>query len=215
MYSDNSILNEVNIINKVICFIIILISLVLCSDPVFMLFVDIFLLLITREYKKIFKVTVACVFFNILSIFYSQFLWISKIFILIIYFILLKRVTEAIELRYVLEYTLYRFKSKKITYRILYGIYFIKYYRNNLVRLFLLKDDYGLKYDFNLIKFILVKSFYKTKIQLEELMEINKFRFYNYYKDRTYIEKITWESWDVNYIIYHIVILLLTVFYGR
>jgi len=215
MFSDNSILKEVNIINKVICFIIVLVSLVLCDDPVFMLFVDIFLLLITREYKKIFKVTVISAFFTILSVFYSQFLWITKVLMLIIYFMLLQRVTKAIELRYVLEYTLYRFKSKKITYRILYGIYFIKYYKDNLIRLFLLKDDYGLKFDFSLIKFILIKSFYKTKYQLTELMEINKLRFYNYYKDRSYIEKISWESWDVNYNIYHIIILLLTYFYGR
>jgi len=215
MFSDNSILKEENIINKVICFIIVLVSLVLCDDPVFMLFVDIFLLLITREYKKIFKVTVISAFFTILSVFYSQFLWITKVLMLIIYFMLLQRVTKAIELRYVLEYTLYRFKSKKITYRILYCIYFIKYYKDNLIRLFLLKDDYGLKFDFSLIKFILIKSFYKTKYQLTELMEINKLRFYNYYKDRSYIEKISWESWDVNYNIYHIIILLLTYFYGR
>lgn len=215
MFNDNSILKEVNIINKVICFIFILVSLIICHDPVFLLFVGLFLMLITREYNYLFKTTIINIFFTILSIFFSQFLWISKIFILVTYFILLKRVTKAIELRYVLEYTLYRFQSKRITYRILYGIYFIKYYKDNIVRLFLLKDDYGLSYNFDLIKFIVVKSYYKTKNQLSELMEINKLRFYNYYKDRTYIEKISWESWDVNYIIYHIIILLLTVFYGR
>ena len=55
----------------------------------------------------------------------------------------------------------------------------------------------------------------KTKAELKDLMEINKLRFYNYSKERTYIEKPTWESWDTNYIVSHLIILLLTLFYGR
>lgn len=215
MFNDNSILKEVNIINKVICFLLVLVSLIICNDAIFLLFVDLFLMFVTREDSNLFKITIVNIFFTIISIFFSQFLWISKILVLITYFVLLKKVTKAIELRYVLEYTLYRFKNKRITYRVLYVIYFVKYYKDNLVNLFLLKDDYGLTYSFSLIKFIVVKSFYKTKNKLNELMEINKLRFYNYYKNRTYIEKITWESWDVNYMIYHIIILLLTIFYGR
>lgn len=215
MFNENSIINEVNVINKVICYLLVIICLFICNEPIFLLFVDIILLLITKQYLFLFKINVINTFFLVFNIFFSQFLWITKILTLIIYTILLKKVTKAVELRYVLESTLYRFQSKKITYHILYIIYFIKYYKNYLKHLFILKDDYGMKLNFEFTKFIIIKSYQKTKLVLDNLMEINKFRFYNYSKERTYIEKPTWESWDTNYLISHIIIFLLTVFYGR
>ena len=155
-------------------------------------------------------------FLSILSIFFPQILWITKIGILIIYTVLLKKVTQTVELRYVLESTLYRFQSKKITYKILYAIYFIKYFKKNIERMLVLKDDYSMPLNYKLIKFIIKHAYNKTKNQMEIFIEVNKLRFYNDSKNRTYIEKKeTWESWDTNYLIAHIIIMLLTVFYGR
>lgn len=215
MFNDNSIIKEVNIINKFICYLIVIISLLLCKEVLFLLFINLFLLLITKQYKKLFITNIINIFISLLAIIFPQILWITKLIILIIYTILLKKVTQAIELRYVLESTLYRFQKKKITYKILYFIYFIKYFKYNIRKLYILKDDYEIKVDFKFIKFLISKSYHKTKYQLTELMEINKLRFYNYTKDRTYIEKITWESWDTSYLISHIIIFLLTCFYGR
>jgi len=215
MFNENSIIKEVNIINKVVCYLLVIICLLLCNEPIFMLFINLFLLLITKQYQNLFKTSIANSFILIFCIFFTHLLWITKLLTLIIYTILLKKVTKATELRYVLESTLYRFQTKKITYHILYIIYFIKYYKNNLKKLLILKDDYSIKVNFNFIKFIIQKSYQKTKVELKDLMEINKLRFYNYSKVRTYIEKPTWESWDTNYIVSHLIILLLTVFYGR
>lgn len=215
MFNENSIIKEVNIINKVICYLLIIVCLFVCNESFFLLFVDLFLLLITRNYQKLFKINILNTILLVLCIFFSHFLWITKIITLIIYTVLLTRVTKAIELRYVLESTLYRFQSKKITYRILYMIYFIKYYINNIKKFLTLKDDYGIKINFEFIRFIFKKTYQKTKMELRSLMEINKLRFYNYSKDRTYIEKPTWESWDTNFLVSHLIIFLLTIFYGR
>lgn len=215
MFNDNSIIKEVNIINKVVCYLLVIVCLLVCSQPIFMLFVNLFLLLITKQYENLFKTNIINTGILVLCIFFPQFLWITKILTLVIYTILLKRVTKSTELRYVLESTLYRFQSKMITYRILYVIYFIKYYKNNIKKLLILKDDYGLKINFEFIKFIIRKSYQKTKVELKDLMEVNKLRFYNYSKERTYIEKPTWESWDTNYLVSHLIIFLLTLFYGR
>ena len=79
-----------------------------------------------------------------------------------------------------------------------------------------LKDDYSMPLNYKLIKFIIKHAYNKTKNQMEIFIEVNKLRFYNDSKNRTYIEKNeTWESWDTNYLIAHIIIILLTVFYGR
>ncbi len=216
MFNKNSIIKEVNIINKLVCYLLILIALIICREPIFIVFVNLTLLIITRQYSKLFKTNLVIMFLSILSIFFPQILWITKIGILIIYTVLLKKVTQTVELRYVLESTLYRFQSKKITYKILYAIYFIKYFKKNIKRMLVLKDDYSMPLNYKLIKFIIKHAYNKTKNQMEIFIEVNKLRFYNDSKNRTYIEKKeTWESWDTNYLIAHIIIILLTVFYGR
>lgn len=215
MFNENSIIKDVNIINKAVSYLIVIISLFICSEPIFMLFINLFLLLITKQYQNLFKTSIINIVIIILCIFFPHFLWITKILTLVIYTILLKKVTKSTELRYILESTLYRFQSKRITYHILYVIYFTKHYKSNIKKLLILKDDYSMKLDFGFIKFIIQKSYQKTKAELKDLMEINKLRFYNYSKERTYIEKPAWESWDTNYMVSHLIILLLTLFYGR
>lgn len=215
MFSKDSIINEVNIINKAVCYLLIVLGLIVCSEPIFLLFVNIFLLLITKQYENLFKINIINTIILILSIIYPQILWISKIGTLVVYTILLKKVTKLTELRYLLESTLYRFQQKQITYRILYIIYFFKYFKNNLNQMLLLKEDYGMKLNLKFVWFITKKSYQKTKDQLNELMQINKLRFYNYSKNRTYIEKTSWESWNNNYLFCHVIIILITFFYGR
>lgn len=215
MFNTDSIIKEVNILNKVVCYLIVFLSLLLVKEPIFIIFVNLFLLVITKQYSKLLKINIFNILVSLLSILFPQILWITKIVILIIYTILLKKVTKAIELRYVLESTLYRFQQKQITYRILYVIYFGKYFKNNIKRLMVLKDDYGLEYNVKFICFIVKQSYRKTKEQMKEFMQINKLRFYNDSKEKTYIEKNSWESWDNNYLIIHIIIFLLTCFYGR
>lgn len=215
MFNTDSIIKEVNIINKVICYVIVLISLLVCNEPIFIVFVNLFLLIITKQYDNLFKINIFIIAVALLGILFPQILWITKLGILIIYTVLLKKVTRAIELRYVLESTLYRFQQKKITYRILNIIYFGKYFKRNLKRLIVLKDDYGLNYNMKFIHFIIKKAYHKTKEQMKDFIQTNKLRFYNDSKNRTYVEKPTWESWDTNYLIIHIIIFLLTCFYGR
>lgn len=215
MFNTDSIINEVNIINKVICYAIVLITLLICREPIFIVFVNLFLLIVTKQYKNLFKINIFITAVTLLGILFPQILWITKLGIIIIYTALLKKVTKAIELRYVLESTLYRFQQKKVTYRILNIIYFGKYLKNNIKRLIILKDDYGLNYNMGFIWFMIKQAYYKTKEQMKEFIQMNKLRFYNDSKNRTYVEKPTWESWDTNYLIIHIIVFLLTCFYGR
>ncbi len=215
MFNTDSIIKEVNIMNKVICYAIVLFSLLVCKDSIFIIFVNLFLLLITKQYPNLFKINIFITAIALLTIVYPQILWISKLGILIIYTALLKKVTRSIELRYILESTLYRFQQKQITYKILCSIYFGKYFKKNLKRLMILKDDYGLNYSIHFVSFIIKKAYYKTKEQMKDFMQINKLRFYNDSKKRTYMEKPTWETWDTNYLLIHIIFALLTCFYGR
>ncbi len=214
MFLKNSMIQEVHIFNKVFCYLLVLIALMICRESYFILFVNFFLLLITKQYRNIFSFHLFVILMNILGIFFPQFLWITKLEILIIYTILLKKVTKTVELRYLLEATLYRFQSKKITYRILYLIYFGKYFRKNGEILYDLKKEYGFSnrgYLFN----ILQKAYHKTKIQMKDFLVVNQLRFYNDSKRRTDIEKRKWEPWDSNYLMIHLILFCFVFVYGR
>lgn len=215
MFSESSLIKEVNIINKFICYLLVIVGLILIKDPLFLVFVDIIFLLFSRYYKKTFIVNILMALFAFTTIFNPQFLWISKLFFLGLYTVLLKRVTELKDLRYVIESTLYKFNQKKITYRVFYGIYFLKNFKKHFNKMLLLSDDYEMKINPKLIWFIIKQSFNKAKLEKSTFEETNKLRFYNYSSTRTYIEKNTWESWDTTYLICYIIILLIVIFYGR
>lgn len=215
MFSDTSIIKNVNVLNKTICYILVLIMTIICKETLFTLFVDIFFLLITRKYKYLFRFNIFTTILILINIFFPHILWIIKLFLLIIYTILLSKVTELVELRYVIENTLYRFKNKKITYRLFYIIYFLKNFKRHFKRMIILKDDYEIKMNFKFLLFIIKESYIKASNSKKEFLETNDIRFYNISKERTYIEKLNWESWDTTYLLSHIIILVITFFYGR
>ena len=215
MFSKASIIKEVNIINKFVCYLIVIACLIILRDPMFLTFVDIFFLLLTKDNKKLFIYNILITIFTATTIFNPQFLWISKIFFLVLYTILLKNVTELKDLRYVIEFSLYKFNQKQITYKFFYAIYFLKNIKKNFKRMLLLSDDYQMKFTPKFIYFIFKQSIYKARLEKDNFEELNKIRFYNYSSKRTYIEENTWETWDTTYIICYVIILLLVIFYGR
>lgn len=215
MFSETSIIKEVNIINKVICYLLVIIGLFLIKDPMFIVLTNVILLLLTKNHKNIFIYNIVTTSFSVLTLLTVRGLWFDKVLLLILYTILLSKVTKLRDLRYVLELTMYKFKQKKITYKLFYGIYFLKNYKKHFRKMMLLKDDYSMKLDIKFIWFILKQSFLKAKEEEHSFEDVNKIRFYNYSKDRTYIEKNTWESWDTTYLICYIIILIIVIVYGR
>ena len=215
MFSETSILKEVNIVNKFICYLLVIISLILLKDPVFLTFVDGIFLLLSKNDKKIFVINILITIFSVTTIFNPQFLWISKLFFLALYTVLLKKVTELKDLRYVIENTLYKFNQKQITYKLFYFIYFLKNFKKSFNRMLLLSDDYEMKINPKFMWFVVKQSYNKAKLEKSNFEELNKIRFYNYSTTRTYIEENSWESWDTTYLICYIIILLIVIFYGR
>ncbi len=215
MFSETSIIKQVNILAKVICYLLVFIMMIIVKDPKFLLFIDVFFLLVTKKFDKLFIFNIILTVLIILNIFYPHFMWINKLSLLVLYTILLLKVTKLIDLRYILERTLYKSNNKKLTYKLLYSIYFINNFNSHFKRMLLLKDDYSMKLDINLLIFIIKQSYIKAKLSKIDFIELNNMRFYNYSKERTSIDKTTWESWDTNYVLCHIIVLFISIFYGR
>ena len=204
MFKKDSLLYEVNIISKLISSLLVIISLLFLNSPALIVLVSVVLCFLALEFK----------FISILGTFYPQFLGITKFIIFIEYIMLIKKVTDSSELRYILEVTLYKFQSKKITYHILYIIYFFRYLKKNMKLLDNLREDYAIEKDFFYLRFSLKKALAKTKHEIHDLMEINELRFYNYTSKRTYIERPSWEKWDTNYLLFHIAVFVFAIIYG-
>lgn len=214
MYSRDSILYQVNVVSKFIGIILALIGIILLKIPGFIVLISSILLVLSVQYKYTFRYSIITLIITIIASFYPQLLWISKILIFINYVILIKKLTSTNELRYILEVTLYKFQSKKITYRILYIIYFTKYLKNNHKTYVKLWDEYGLKKDSFYYKFTWKKAYHKTKHEMKEFIVMNDLRFYNSSPNRTYLERPTWERWDSGYVLFHLLILLFIIIYG-
>ena len=153
MFSKDSILYQVNIISKFIGIILAFIGIMLLKIPGFIVLVSVILLSLSTAFKYTFRYSILSLAISIFSSFFPQILWISKTLIFINYLILVRKLTKTSDLRYILEVTLYKFQSKKITYRVLYIIYFFKYMKKNHKTLELLRNEYGIKKDWFYFRF--------------------------------------------------------------
>ena len=214
MFRKDSILYEVNAISKLISFLIFVFSLMILKSPAFLVLLSIVFLALTYSFQWVSKFAIAGVLFSIVSSIYMPFLKIAKLITILVYILIIKKITNSQELRYVLEVTLYKFQSKKITFHILYFMYFFKYLKKNIKLMNNLREDYGMEKDWNYRKFALKKAYDKTKYEIKELMMMNEIRFYNYSSTRTYIEKTNWESWDTKYLMFHILVFIFILIYG-
>ena len=214
MFSKDSILYQVNIISKLIGIILSLLGIIILQIPGFIVLLGVILLILSASFKYIFRYSIFSLIIALIASFFPQILWISKTLIFINYLILVRKLTKTNDLRYILEVTLYKFQSKKITYRILYIIYFFKYMKKNHKVLGILRDEYGIKKDWFYLKFSWKKAYQKTKYEMKEFMTMNNLRFYNYSSSRTYLEKPTWERWDTGYVLFHILLLIFIIIYG-
>lgn len=215
MFKSNSIVYDINIICKVLSVLCMLVTFIILKSPVFLVFLGLFFLIISLEFKKTAILAMIGILLSILSTFMLVIFWIPKTILFITYLCLVKRITNAAEMRYALEVTLYKFQSKKITFHILYFIYFFKQLRKNMRILDRLRDEYGMARDFFYLRFTLKKAWRKTKYEMKELIMMNDLRFYNFSKKRTYVEKPHWESWDTKYLFIHITLGVLFYIYGR
>ncbi len=215
MFKSNSIIYDINILSKAISLILVIISLIALQQPTFLVAFGLITLIIAFPLKNTSVIAMIAILFAIAANFIEGILWLPKLILLLVYLLLVKKFTKTSELRYLLEVTLYKFQSKQITFKILNIIYFFKQLRKNINIFDRLRDEYGMAKDFFYIRFSFKKAWKKTRYEMKEFIMMNDLRFYNYSKERTYIEKITWERWDTKYLLFHILIFIVTFLLGR
>ena len=215
MFDKNSVLSYVNILSKLIGLILFMITIIMVKNYSLLILGSFTLMMISYSKNKYLKLGITTFLLSIITTFFSFLNFPTKVLIIILYLLILKEFIKYLDLRYLIEVTLYRFNNKKITYKILYLVYFIRKLKINLSRIEDLRKDYDIKKDWYYKDFAFKQAYLKTKEDLKELMVINEFRFYNFSNQRTYIEKVVFEYWDSMYLISHILLLVFIVVYGR
>ena len=102
MFNKDSILYQVNIISKFISILLALIGIIILKIPGFIVLIGVILLVLSISFKYTFRYSIFSLIIALLASFFPQILWISKTLIFINYLVLVRKLTKASDLRYIL-----------------------------------------------------------------------------------------------------------------
>lgn len=211
----HTLLDSVNIFCKGTALFVFIISLLLIHNPVFFMMVSFFFFVFLHRHRYIGMMSLFATLLAMISIFFSQFLWISKMLIFIIYVCLLARIIHTPMIKYIFEKTFYRFQSRSFTTFIVTIIYFPGLLKKNWRKIDSLRKNYGLKQTKNYYVNLFKRVFRISVLELKEIILLHKLRLYNCKKARTFIDEVLWEKWDTSYLCVHILFFFITVVWGR
>lgn len=209
MYSKGSNLKNINIISKFIGLFFTLSSIfIVKNNYIYIIFAFVFLLI-----NKDRKLSIILTIISLINYFFDI-TFIVKLLFIFTYLDMFINVVNFNEFRYFLEELFYK-RNNKTLYFFLHMTYFIRNLKNNIRNMLNLTKSYGLKLEFDTLKFILKQAFIKSKVETGNTMMIYKYRFYNLTNTKTYYEKDEIDSYDFKYILIYVIIFLLIYIYGR
>lgn len=211
MYNDLLNFKDIHIFSKVIAFIFCICGILFIGQPIFFMFFA-FLFYLFFGCKEILLAELIIIGASFLC---PIFIPILKICFLISMFFLFIYTIDFHQFRYFIETLFYKRKQSKITYLVLYICYFFQYYIHYFKNFLELSKGYGKKMDFFQVRYIVVESFEKTKNQIEHILILYRYRFYNSSTIRTYVEKEEITSIDIKYILIFVILFFIVYVYGR
>lgn len=203
MFNKDSNLKNINIISKFISLFFVFLSIFITNNVyVFMLFSLVFL-----YYDKFNIFTVTLIALSIINYFYDMGIVLKLLFI-VVYIKMFIKIIDFNQIRYLLESLFYKRNSKTLFW-FLYICYFYRSFKNSIKELFDLIKSYGFKLNFNTIKFTVKESINKSKVYVERIMLVYKYRLYNISNNKSYVDKDKLDSYDFKYILIYVLIFLL------
>lgn len=214
MFNHKSILYEVNPFLKIGCYIFFLLLVIFIHRPLYVVAFFAITYLLTGADELLQKTSAIGTGISLIMVFYPQLLWITKLGMLILYTMMLIKITNAEHLKYIVEKVFYRFQNKEITYVLTYLINYYKFLKENYQKIDRIRKEYGLEKKPEYQKTILKKARQKAKKEVAEVMTIYQLRFYNLYRTKTYYQKLSWARWDSDYLLGHIALFVTILLLG-
>lgn len=214
MFNHKSILYEVNPFLKIGCYIFFLLLVIFIHRPLYVVAFFAITYLLTGADELLQKTSAIGTGISLITVFYPQLLWITKLGMLILYTMMLIKITNEEHLKYIVEKVFYRFQNKEITYVLTYLINYYKFLKENYQKIDRIRKEYGLEKKPEYQKTILKKARQKAKKEVAEVMTIYQLRFYNLYRTKTYYQKLSWARWDSDYLLGHIALFVTILLLG-
>ena len=214
MFNHKSILYEVNPFLKIGCYIFFLLLVIFIHRPLYVVAFFAITYLLTGADELLQKTSAIGTGISLITVFYPQLLWITKLGMLILYTMMLIKITNEEHLKYIVEKVFYRFQKKEITYVLTYLINYYKFLKENYQKIDRIRKEYGLEKKPEYQKTILKKARQKAKKEVAEVMTIYQLRFYNLYRTKTYYQKLSWARWDSDYLLGHIALFVTILLLG-
>lgn len=215
MYNKESIIFDINMITKLLCYILFTSLIVINNNITFFILIEIIILIESRNEEIFFKYNILSICVFLFGILKPEILFVPKIFLLISYTYLLTKVVNIGQLRYLIEISFYKYKNNKLTKLFLMIMYYFKYIKVYINKYIDLRKSYGFQSSYWYTLFTIKQANRLTRTKIKELVKINEIRFYNYYNKKTYLEKIRFESWDYIYLSIHIILLVISILVRR
>lgn len=214
MFKKNSMLYSVNTIAKLLGLILFFIALIQMQASWFLLLFSLGTVWLCLSFAHLKYWTIlgfVCFFFGIL---FPWMIGLGKWIQFTTYLILLVKITHIDGIRYFLEKSFYKKQNSALTRYLLDFTYYLKFVRENFTEYIALKDRYGFPLDARFLWWGWKLSWKRAKGQLRGGSELYQIRFYNILKERTYVEKPSWENWDSVYVLLHGLFLGLVLWIG-
>lgn len=211
MYSELLNFKDIHIFSKVVAFLLGCFAIIFVKNPLFLImFSFLFYLCFGSKLVLLFELL------GIIICFVNHgFVPVLKLSFFISLVLLFIKMIDFHQFRYFVESLFYKRNHSKITYLVLYICYFFEYFKKYFKEFWALLKGYGKKIGFKQFKYIFVESFKKTKIQIEHILTLYRYRFYNSYPSRTYLEKEEITSIDIKYVLIFAILFFLIYVYGR
>lgn len=215
MYNGESIIYDINMITKLVCYLLFAILMLITNNIFVLILVSAITIIETTDNKYFFYLNIISGIMILIGCFFSSILFIPKIILFLTYTYLLTKVTNLGQLRYLIEITFYKYKNNKLTKLFLMIMYYFKYIKIYILKYVNLRKSYGFSPSLWYTKFSLENANKLTIIKIKELVKINEIRFYNYHSKKTYLEKIKFESWDYIYLSIHTLLVIISILARR
>ncbi len=213
MWIDRSWMKNIHPVSKILSSILMVATILLIDKAFYLLIVHVLFYFLVEEHPLLRKCIMLSLVFNVFAVFLPIWLGLNKLILLIAYFGFILKDSTLEKGMYLIEQILPVNSNMAIT--LTNGLYLLRLIKTNYLQLEQIQKSYGLEKNLPLQIKMLKQAKKQAKLEMNEVKILQKLRFYGAYPRRTKIKQYPFEVWDRNYLMSHLLFLILSIIMGR
>lgn len=212
MWIDKSWLKEMHPVNKVMSGILMVMAILFIKNLYYLLAMHVLFFFLVRGESLLEKGVLISFVLNLLALLIPFLLGFSKFLIILLYGILVLSKTSFEEIEYLIE--IIAPINSSFSVMLSNGLSFLHLFKKRYRELEIIGKRYGLPENRRLKRDLVKRCYNETKMEMKEIKTLKKLRFYGIYPRRTRISSYTFDLWDRNYLMSHILFLIFALVLG-